>query len=178
MTEQHPKTALAGFLDRNRIRLVGTVAGGIALACVAQAISPSDSAFAGDANGAGNWQVSEKLNAVLESRTPEETLLASGSAVVAVGDLDEIREAISDKRARLENAAKELESLEDMIASAEGLEANERDDAIAAALLIYNESLAAAEFDLGVDVDSDRARDAWRSAKSSSDFLMALHPTN
>lgn len=174
--EQKTQTALASFVERHRSRLVGTVLGGIALACVAQSFPQGDTARAGDVPAAGTWQVSEKLDAVLSSRTPEETFLASGAAIVEVGDLDDIREAISDKRSRLENAAKELENLEDMIAAAEGLEAADRDEAIASALLIYNESLAGAEFEVGVNTSSERAQNAWKSADSSTDLLMALHP--
>lgn len=174
--EQKTQTALASFVERHRSRLVGTVLGGIALACVAQSFPQGDTARADDVPAAGTWQVSEKLDAVLSSRTPEETFLASGAAIVEVGDLDDIREAISDKRSRLENAAKELENLEDMIAAAEGLEAADRDEAIASALLIYNESLAGAEFEVGVNTSSERAQNAWKSADSSTDLLMALHP--
>ncbi len=175
--EQKTRTALASFVERHRSRLVGTVVGGIALACVAQSFPQGDTARAGDVPAAGTWQVSEKLDAVLSSRTPEETFLASGAAIVEVGsDLDDIREAISDKRSRLENAAKELENLEDMIAAAEGLDASDRDEAIASALLIYNESLSGAEFEVGVDLTSERAQNAWKKADSSTDLLMALHP--
>ncbi len=174
--EQKTQTALAAFVERHRSRLVGTLVGGVALACVAQTFPQNDAAFAGEAPAVGRWQVSEKLDEVLASHTPEEAFLASGAAIIEVGDLDEIKEAISDKRARLENAAKELENLEDMVAAAEGLEASDREEAIASALLIYNESLAGAEFDVGVDLTSERAKDAWKEADSSTDLLMALRP--
>jgi hypothetical protein len=174
--EQKTQSALAAFVERNRTRLVGTLVGGIALACVVQTLPQGDTAIVGEAKANGSLQVSEKLDAVLASRTPEQTFLASGAAIVEVGDLDEIKEAIGDKRARLENAAKELENLEDMVAAAEGLEASDRDEAIASALLIYNESLDGAEFEVGVNTSSERAQNAWKSAESSTDLLMALHP--
>jgi hypothetical protein len=170
---QKTQTALAAFVERHRSKLVGTVAGGIALLCIAQTLPQQRDAPAGEIPSV---QASEKLDAVLSSRTPEETFRASGAAILEVGDLDEIQEAIADKRARLEAASKELENLEDMIASAEGLDASDRDDVIASALLIYNEALAGAEFDVGVNLASDRAQSAWESADSSKDLLMALHP--
>jgi hypothetical protein len=174
--EQKTQSALAAFVERNRTRLVGTLVGAIALACVAQTLPQNDTTLVGEAKANGSLQVSEKLDAVLATRTPEQTFLASAAAIVEVGDLDEIKEAIGDKRARLENAAKELENLEDMVASAEGLDTSDRDEAIASALLIYNESLAGAEFEVGVNTSSERAQNAWKSAESSTDLLMALHP--
>jgi hypothetical protein len=177
MTIEHKKqTALAGFVERYKGRLIGSLVGGIAIACVAQVLSPSDTALADAASTREQWQVSEKLDEILSSRTPEETFVASGAAIIEVGDLDDIREAISDKRSRLENAAKELENLEEMIAKAEGLNVSDREEAIASALIIYNDSLSGAEFEVGVDLTSERAQNAWNSAKSSKDLLLSLHP--
>lgn len=174
--EQKTQTGLAAFVARHRNKLVGTVVGGIALACVAHALPQNEAAVAADSRTDGIVQTSDGIDAIRSGRTPEEAFRASAAAIVSATNIDDMQEAISDRRARLENAAKELENLEDMVAAAEGLDAAEREDAIASALLIYNEALEGTEFEVGVDLTSERAQKAWKEADSSTDLLMALHP--
>lgn len=174
--EQNTQTGLAAFVARHRNRLVGTVVGGIALACVAHSPSQNEAAVAADSLATGIVQSSDRTDAIRSGRTPDQAFRASAAAIVSAASIDDMQEAISDRRARLENAAKELENLEDMVAAAEGLDASDREEAITSALLIYNEALAGTEFEVGMDLTSERARKAWKEADSSTDLLMALHP--
>lgn len=173
--EQNTQTGLAAFVARHRNKLVGTVVGGIALACVAHSPSQNEAAVAADSQTGGVVQASYRIDTI-RSRTPDQAFRASAAAIVSAANIDDMQEAISDRRARLENAAKELENLEDMVAAAEGLDASDRDEAITSALLIYNEALAGTEFEVSVDLTSERAQKAWKEADSSTDLLMALHP--
>ncbi|NTF23561.1 hypothetical protein G6L37_34890 [Agrobacterium rubi] len=176
MTETNPAqiSALAGFVSRNRQRLVATTIGGIALACIANPILAETTIK--PTSAAHELTVINKLAMVLKNRPPEQTFLGSAASVINPGELDEIREALDDKRARLESAMRELENLELMVEVAEALDPSERDEAVAAALLIYNESVAQAGFDVDVELDNERVKTNFEKAESSTGLLLSLNP--
>lgn len=177
MAETTIKTsALSNFVSRNRQRLVATAIGGIALTCAAHPLMAENTITPEPHALSGEWNVTEKLAAVLKGRPPEQIFLGSGASIIDPDDLDGIRESLDDKRARLDNAMRELENLERMVEVAQTLDPSERDEAVAAALLIYNESVAGAGFDVDVNLDSERARTSFEKAESSTNLLLTLRP--
>lgn len=169
-------TKLTTFLSQNRSILVASSVGAVLLASVSHPLFAETAQHRAELITEGTWTVTERLAALVEGRTSHQELLASAAPFVDAPEIEEISEALDDKRSRLEGALRELENLERMVEVAQTLEANERDEAVTAALLIYNEAVSGAEFDVGVNLTSDRATTAFQKAESSTDLLKRLHP--
>lgn len=176
MTDAMKKNSiLADFVGRNRHRLIATAVGGIALACAAQPML-ADNGIREQSTQGREWAITEKLAAIVKERPPEQIFLGSAASIINPGDLDEIRESIDDKRARLEGAMRELENLEIMVEVAQALDPSERDDAVATAILLYNDAVAGAEYEVDVDLDSERLKGTFEKAESSTNLLLTLRP--
>lgn len=104
-------------------------------------------------------------------------------------DTENLQEAISDKRARLENAIKELENLSDAVDKARDLDASERDETISAAVGVYNDAVSDTEFnsdkpkateisagDSDISFDVKKFNEQWKAARGSTDMLQKLRP--
>lgn len=192
------QTALERFLSANRSRLLAAAGGAAVIGILMATPAPADptstidstaigdtaalssdmsatSGIDGDGHFAtvGKWMVSDKLVAVLGSPTPDETFRAASSAVRKSEDLEAIREAIADKRARLEGAMNELENLHYMVEAADMLDPEDREEAVTSALMIYNETLAGAGFDIEAELDGETAR-TYRGTEAG--FILTSSP--
>jgi Zea mays MURB-like protein (MuDR). len=157
MHKQIPTTHLQRFLARRSLLIVGASIGAV-LSAFASQLAPGTAAYANESQP--KFIISEKLEQIIAQRASKnvdnvevikadynlDSVLPKFEWDFANSEREAIEEVITDKRARLENAMRELEILEEMVAEAERLPDAERDELISSAVTMYNEALGGTEF--------------------------------
>lgn len=179
--ETAPRSAVGDFLARNGRRLAAAGLGGaIVLGALGAAIQPASAAdkaemaaLRASMDAMGLPSGNQFGVGVMSAATPAQTFDSAREAIDAIGDLKVEAGQIDSRKDRLENAARELENLRAAIANEQGLDDEDRREAVAAAAEIYNEAVAEAGLDF--DLASADAAPALDDLPKTTDVLNALH---